>query len=534
MSENNQKIKYFIYARKSQEAEDRQVQSIDDQLNKLKEIVKRYDLKVVDIFKEAKSAKDPDKRPLFEEMMKRIEKGEASGIICWELNRLSRNPLDSGKISLLLRDEILQSIRTYTREYKSDDNVILYNVETGMADQFVRDLKRNTNRGLESKASKGWLPSLAPTGYVNDIPTRTIKKDPERFHLVRKMWDMMLSGNYTPPQICEIANKDWGFRTFRGKNHGGKELSNSSIYRIFINLFYTGNFIYKGVEYKGNHEAMIDFSEFDKVQILLGRDGRPRPKSYEFSFTGLIKCGECGCFVTAEEKTKVIKSTSGLAKYVYYRCSKKNKKHKCNQPSVTLGDMEEQIRELIFKISISPRLRDWAIDKVKKAHEKEVFTRFEEYEMQKKAYEQTQKQIDNLVRMRYSDFISDEQYLKEKDKLQNDLVNLKARLDQTHKRSLDWLENFEKAFFFASKCKEKFDNGDIHRKREILAALGSNFVLKDKKLYLESAVWLKPFIENRESLDSADHRFELTECSKDLRNKGNEEVLASIIPIWGS
>src|SRR3989338_5920383 len=256
MLENNQKIKYFIYARKSQEAEDRQIQSIDDQLNKLKEIVKRYDLKVVDVFKEAKSAKDPDKRPLFEEMMKRIEKGEASGIICWELNRLSRNPLDSGKISLLLRDGVLQSIRTYTREYKSDDNVILYNVETGMADQFVRDLKRNTNRGLESKAGRGWLPSLAPTGYVNDIPTRTIKKDLERFHLVRKIWDMMLSGNYTPPQILEIANKDWGFRTFRGKNHGGKELSNSSIYRIFTNQFYAGILKYNEKEYPGKHERI--------------------------------------------------------------------------------------------------------------------------------------------------------------------------------------------------------------------------------------------------------------------------------------
>ncbi len=131
---------------------------------------------------------------------------------------------------------------------------------------------------------------------------------------------------------------------------------------------------------------MIDFSEFDKVQILLGRDGRPRPKRYEFSWTGLIKCGECGCFITAEERSKVIKSTGELAKYVYYRCSKKNKNHKCKQPYSTLGDMEEQIREIMCGISISPRLRDWAVDKVKKSHEKEVYCRFEEYEMQKKAY----------------------------------------------------------------------------------------------------------------------------------------------------
>ncbi len=135
--------------------------------------------------------------------------------------------------------------------------------------------------------------------------------------------------------------------------------------------------------------------------------------------------------------------------------------------------------------------------------------------------------------MRYSDFISDEQYLKERDKLQNDLVNLKERLDQTHKRSLDWLQNFEKAFYFASECARKFNNGDIHRKREVLAALGSNFVLKDKKLYLEAAVWLKPFLEKKDSLDDAERRFELAENAKDFNKKGNEEVLASVIPIWG-
>ena len=153
--------------------------------------------------------------------------------------------------------------------------------------------------------------------------------------------------------------------------------------------------------------------------------------------------------------------------------------------------------------------------------------------MQKKSYEKTQNELDNLVRMMYKGFVSEEQYLREKEKLENDLVNLKARLDQTHQRSLDWIQNFEKAFFFASKCKEKFDNGDVQRKRKILSTLGSNFVLKDKKLYLEAAVWLKPFIENRDSLDDADCRFELAECSKDLGNKGKEEAFASVLPIWG-
>jgi hypothetical protein len=51
---------------------------------------------------------------------------------------------------------------------------------------------------------------------------------------------------------------------------------------------------------------MITEAEYDRVQILLGRNGNPRPQSHlEFAFTGIIRCGDCGRAVTAEEKHQV-------------------------------------------------------------------------------------------------------------------------------------------------------------------------------------------------------------------------------------
>ena len=41
-------------------------------------------------------------------------------------------------------------------------------VELGMANQFVLDLSNNTKRGLRAKVEKGWLPGVAPIGYVNE------------------------------------------------------------------------------------------------------------------------------------------------------------------------------------------------------------------------------------------------------------------------------------------------------------------------------------------------------------------------------
>ena len=119
-------MKYFIYCRKSSESEDRQVQSIDDQINRLKKLAIDLDLDIKKTYSEAKSAKKPNNRPVFDEMIQRIENGEANGILCWHLNRLTRNPIDSGKLSWLLQLGIIKSIQTIERQYLPHNNMFLF------------------------------------------------------------------------------------------------------------------------------------------------------------------------------------------------------------------------------------------------------------------------------------------------------------------------------------------------------------------------------------------------------------------------
>jgi len=149
--------RYFIYCRKSTEAEDKQVLSMESQIRELTDLAKRLGLRVVGVLTESKSAKAPG-RQAFNELLQRIYKGEASGIICWKLDRLARNPIDGGQISWMLQRRVIKHILTADRSYYPEDNVLLMNVEFGMANQFVRDLSRNTKRGLKAKVEKGWLP----------------------------------------------------------------------------------------------------------------------------------------------------------------------------------------------------------------------------------------------------------------------------------------------------------------------------------------------------------------------------------------
>ena len=75
-------MRYFLYARKSTDVEDKQVLSIEAQLAELRALAKRDGLEIAEEFVEKRSAKMPG-RPGFEEMLNRIGRGEAQGIVCW-------------------------------------------------------------------------------------------------------------------------------------------------------------------------------------------------------------------------------------------------------------------------------------------------------------------------------------------------------------------------------------------------------------------------------------------------------------------
>lgn len=536
MDKISSKIKYFLYARKSSESEDRQVQSIDDQINRLKKLAKDLDLSIKKIYIEAKSAKKPNNRPVFDEVIQRIENGEAEGILCWQINRLSRNPIDSGKLQWLLQQGILKSIQTIDRQYLPDDNVLLFSVETGVANQFILDLSKNTKRGLQSKLEKGWLPCMAPIGYLNDKINHTIIKDPERFNLVKKMWSLMLTGNYTPPKILDIATNEWSLRTRKFKKSSNNEFTKGGIYKMFGNLFYTGIIESKdGIRYTGKHEPMITLEEYNRVQDILGGPGKPRPQTHQFAFTGSIRCGECGCLYTADSHTKIIKSTGELKTFTYYHCTGKKKDYHCSQrKNIPAEDLELQIEKEIEKYTILPEFLQWALEGLSKKNNAEIEDRSRVYEMQHKTLAETQQELDELTKMRYRQLIDDETFVKEKNTIQGKIAQLKENLRATESRADKWLELTEKTFEFATYAREAFitakGNTGLELKKEILMAIGKTPIIKDGKLFIEPNEWFGLIQNQYPPLEAEYLRLEPTKTPMDTTKT---EALASVRTQWG-
>lgn len=533
MSKEKNSIKYFVYARKSTEGDERQALSIETQREKAKEMFGHLD--VVEVLEERKSAFKPYNRKVFAEMIQRIENGEAQGIIAWHPDRLSRNEIDGASITYMIRQGKIKDLRFGSYSFdNSPEGILMLQMALTQSQYSSAKLSKDVKRGLEKKLKMGWLPGVAPSGYMNDKTAekgeREIKKDPERFNLVRKMFDLMLTGSYTPPQILEIANKKWGYRTPKRRKEGGNPMARSAIYKIFTNPFYTGIIEYAGNQYEGKHEPMITLEEYDRIQMLLGRKGKPRPKKHHFAFTGAIRCGECGCLYTAETKRKIIKGTGEIREHTYYHCTRKKRELNCSQrKNITKEGLELMIEEELEKYTILPEFRDWALEAIRSSHKKETEDRSKIYEMLHKTLTELQNKEDKLIDMRCSELIDDEQYKARIAELGKQKMIVKEQLRDTETRAEKWLELTEKTFDFATYARKAFINGDLQTKKEILLGLGQNPIIKDGKLFIQASEWLKPLENGYKQLEREYLRLE---PHKTILNKAKTEALASVHTSW--
>ena len=109
-------MRYFLYARKSTDEEDRQILSIEAQVTEVKEYAIKENLQIVQEFIESKSAKVPG-RPIFNEMMSLLQKSKADAILAWHPDRLARNSLDGGKIIYLVDKDVIKDLRFPTYRF---------------------------------------------------------------------------------------------------------------------------------------------------------------------------------------------------------------------------------------------------------------------------------------------------------------------------------------------------------------------------------------------------------------------------------
>lgn len=521
---NNREVRYFLYARKSSESEDRQVNSIEDQIKEVNKIANRLELNIVGIFKESMSAKAPG-RKVFNEMLTKIEQGEADGILCWKLNRLARNPVDGGKISWLLQNSTIKHIQCYDRDYKPTDNVLTMQVDLGIGNQFIIDLRGDVTRGMRDKAERGWYPfGTLPLGYLHNknnkgiVHKTEIIENEEQFLIVKKLWKLMLTGAYP---IAEIKRKgdELGLT-----NKKGKPYCIHTYHNLFKNEFYCGYFYWKDENgnrkrHQGNHKKMVTEDQFDKVQIFIGNHKNPtRKRTYDFTFRGLLKCGECGCKITAERKLQV-RCTNCRYKFscinridcpkcnlliadmpnptvidkTYYRCTKR--KGKCNQKTVNEQDLKNQYLEALKDVEIKEEIFNLLLAEIEKCNNNINANEIKVINQLEKRKSELINRLKGLAILTAEGNLSKEDYLKIKNETSDEIQSLENNISKSKKDLKNWIEiakDYLKFTLNATKVLQKTDNFKV---RAMLKQLGSNQTLFNKKLQFIKA---KPLLAIKE------------------------------------
>ena len=551
-------IKYILYARKSSEDKKRQFHSIKDQKKAMTRIAKSMNIEIVDIIEENKSAKSPGRQG-FSKMIERIHNGDANGIMCWKPDRLARNPVDGGQIIWLLQNNIIKHIQTATNSYLPTDSILPLSLEFGMSNQYVLDLKVNTQRGTSEKAQRGWYPaSQLPMGYKHNpeyLEGNSIIEiipDSKTFKIMKHLWKMQLTGLYNMADIKREADT-------RGLvNRMGNPYALNSFHKAFRNPFYMGKFYWRNengekTEFKGKHKPIVTEKQFMKVQRLLGENGNPtRLRKYLFPYRGLISCGECQGYVSAQDvyqvicthcKTKFSAKTKTACKKCgleiakmknpsrvmkrYYHCRKKTNKE-CTQKTIEESEVEKMVLENIREFGLDSEFAQWTLNELERL-EIEGLKTSDGLDDLKKEERALKKELINYRRMRANQEITAEEYIEDTEERKKRLKDLSLTIQLEEDKVTDWKSKSKQRVQLLSITTESFLKRSEKDKKFLIKHFGANLTLKDKSLSITMPFWAK-YLKSREESYMA--KMSRGKPKNHLVKQGDLSGFIPLNPIW--
>lgn len=544
-------MSFILYCRKSTDREDRQILSTDAQKRLLIEHAQRQGFAVVAIYVENQSAYKAG-RPQFNEMLARLEKGEADGILTYHLTRLARNSFDGGRLIYMMDEGTIRQIATHEKAYvNSADDKFMMQIHFAMAKKSSDDTSQFVRRDVESKLLRGEFPGKVPPGYLNitraghiaasqskpekeDLlralgrPLRREEVDPIDGPIVRRLFEEAATGAYTFAALRKLS-----IRLGLLARKTGKPLSKNALSLMLANPYYYGAIAHGGVIYDetlirertGNpeaairHEPLISRTLFEQVQAAMFRRKKGRLRRHQFAFGGcILRCGDCGCPITAERQKG----------HVYYHCT--GRRGPCSQKRWTREEsLDAQFSALLAGFRLPPAFIEYAFSRLRTVHAEEARVADASRRSLQSQLNAAQQQLDGLLQLKLSplnrsgELLSDAEYLRQKRVLQRNLELFQEQLTTILQQGVTWIDDCEAFFAFAQRLVPKFVKGGIEDKKTLLLIVCSNLTLTDQKV---AAVYQEPYA----SLAA----FELAGADGDFPSEprevatASEKVLASV------
>ncbi|HEX2838949.1 MAG TPA: recombinase family protein [Phycisphaerales bacterium] len=462
--------RFFLYARKSTDDASHQVRSIDDQIAELRDLARARGLVVVDTLIEKQTAKKPG-RPVFNDMLARLERYEASGILAWHPDRLARNALDGGRVIHMVDMGVIKNLVFPTCPFDpTPTGKFMLSIMFGQSKYYVDNLGENIRRGHRRKLADGIWPAFTPIGYLNDRATRTIGIDPVRGPMVQELFRLYATGLYTLDQLTQVA------RTQNLLTRAGDPLSRTQIHKMLTNTLYCGILKWKDEVHEGRHEPLVSAELFDQVEHVISGKSKPRGKRLKsYTYRGVFRCGECGCFVTTETQKG----------HNYLRCTKRVKRD-CSQPYVREEVVTLQVSDAIASFALPGDTADWIVTELQAEERRgqvEASTTIHEVQA---AMHEVDGRVSRLTDAYLAKALTIEEFQEGKARLIAEKQSHKDRLAAVEASRGNWFEPAIR-FVLASKQAAKYaSEGTEPEKRDFIKKVSSNLTIRDKRLEIEA------------------------------------------------
>ena len=524
----DKKLRYFLYARKSSELEERQSLSIPAQVREVSDFARENGYSIEDIFTEQKSAKIPG-RIIFSDMLEKIEQGLADGILSWHPDRLSRNSVDAGKIIHLLDSGLIKDLKFANHWFEnSPQGIFILSIAFGQSKYFSDNLSQNVKRGMRQKLKRGEYPSRAPFGYLNDKNTGKFIFDPQVSPNIKKLFKLFATGDYFFADIVEYCQKHNISTSFK------MPMNQPALKRIFTNPFYIGLFKWKGEICEGSHEPLITKDLFDQVQRQVKKRSFKMKKAKETHYFrgGFIKCGQCGYSITSQCDVKKRKSGK-VVRYYYFRCTQKggrktNPKY-CNQPYVQRKYIYPQIRKAIKQITLPKEQSKQILAWIETEQRETSQSASHLARALQKSLQQLNSKLERLLEGYLDKVITQPEYLKKKETLLFKKRQITDILEKNGQDANQWLRKFHSFIKAATPSQRILLKHDYRQMRHLLASACSDIFLQNKKLEF---IWRKEWklLAQRKKSYTTKAKYYIDNLSENVKRGLRQKLRNGVLP----
>jgi len=275
-------------------------------------------------------------RPRMKDMIADIQNGLITHVIVMKLDRLSRSQRDTlyliedvftpNNVSFISINESFNTSTSFGRTAIS--------ILSAFAQMERETIYERTRSGMKKRVEAGyWMGGgIVPFGYDYDQNKGILvpNSDAETVRLIYKMY---IDGNSEDMIAQKLSLK-----------------YDRLVHQILTRKSNTGVIVYKGEEYQGLHEPIIDKETYDlAMDIMKQRSSKKLVSKTQHLLTGLLECGQCGAKMRYQKWTKdkvkiVCYSRQGSKKYLI-------KDPDCDMPHMDSDAIEEAVLADIFSMT---------------------------------------------------------------------------------------------------------------------------------------------------------------------------------------